>query len=567
MSEFFRELAQIFRGDRRQQWGAIALTLVICLGILLRFVNLDSKVVWIDEIHSFMRVGGYGKTALVEQFEQTIAATETRPGTLMPLEDLLQLQRPPVSQNLLTGLGATIHALATDNPQHPPVYYLAARLMAGIFGPGVSILRGTAAFFGVALIPAMGWLAWVLWRSPHISLVTMAIAAVSPFQIAYAQEAREYSLLAAMVALTTGLLVRAMDGTRRGWWTYGGAIAVGFYTHLLMGYVVVAHGVMVLAVQGWRSPVARRFGLAIAGAVATFVPWIVVYLIYFRGMGWIGRDLGFVGLLRRWAVGWTLPIFDLQILYADQLFDVAAVQDLTNLGWGWGLIALCGGLWGWSAWKLWRGARRSAFVVTALGWVPFLMLALPDVVDGGQRSTVGRFLMPVVLSLQMTLGYALGNAFKPSSRAGISSSTLTKITLVVIVMLGVGSTVGSGRSPVGWNKYTSYYDPAVADILVSGDTPLIITGAEKNGRLMSIAHYLPPLKTQPLKTAVSPTVLFIAKPAVPALPADLTQRFTNIYLYRPYAELVNGLQAQGWQLETIHAPGQLIQATPPTNES
>ncbi|MEM1427051.1 MAG: hypothetical protein AAGF75_10930, partial [Cyanobacteria bacterium P01_H01_bin.130] len=118
MSEFFRELAQIFRGDRRQQWGAIALTLVICLGILLRFVNLDSKIVWIDEIHSFMRVGGYGKTALVEQFEQTIAATETRPGTLMPLEDLLEFQRPPASQNLLTGLGTTIHALATDNPQH-----------------------------------------------------------------------------------------------------------------------------------------------------------------------------------------------------------------------------------------------------------------------------------------------------------------------------------------------------------------------------------------------------------------------------------------------------------------
>ena len=303
MSDFFRDLERVYRGDRGQRWGAIALTLVIVIGILLRFVNLDQKVVWIDEIHSFMRVGGYGKTALVEQFEQTIAATDTRAPELIPLGDLLEFQRPPDSQNLLAGLGSTIHALATDNPQHPPVYYLAARLMAGIFGPGVAILRGTAAFFGAALIPAMGWLAWVLWRSPQISLVTMAIAAVSPFQIAYAQEAREYSLLAVIVILTTGLLVRAMDGMRRGWWFYGGAIAVGFYTHLLMGYAVVAHGVMVLALpgwrSGWRSPVARRFGMAIAGAVAVFIPWIVVYLIYFQGIGWIGRDLGFLGLLRR----------------------------------------------------------------------------------------------------------------------------------------------------------------------------------------------------------------------------------------------------------------------------
>ncbi|MEM9771906.1 MAG: glycosyltransferase family 39 protein, partial [Cyanobacteria bacterium P01_D01_bin.73] len=389
MNEFLRgQWALVTRGDRWQRLGAIALGLVIVIGIALRFTNLDGKVVWIDEVHSFMRVGGYGKTALTKQLEQTVAATETRPAQIMPLSDLLQFQRPPDDQNPLAGLGATIKSLATDNPQHPPVYYLAARLMVSIFDSAIATLRGTAAIFGVALIPAMGWLAWVLWRSPRIAAVTMVIAAVSPFQIAYAQEAREYSLLAVMLVVTTGLLLRAMDGTRRGWWIYGGAIAIGLYTHLLMGYGIVAHGVMVLTLAGWRSPVARKFGLAIAGAVAVFVPWVVAYLVYFRGIGWIGRDLGIVGLLRRWAIGWTLPIFDLQSFYDDQLFDVAAVQDFTNLGWGWGLVVICGGLWGWCFWQLWRGSRRSAWVVTVLGLVPFLMLAIPDLVDGGQRSTV-----------------------------------------------------------------------------------------------------------------------------------------------------------------------------------
>ena len=72
---------------------------------------------------------------------------------------------------------------------------------------------------------------------------------------------------------------------------------------------------------------------------------MVAYLVYFRGIGWIGRDLGLIGLLRRWAIAWTLPIFDLQTLYNDQIFDVAAIQDLTDLGWGWGLVVMCGGLW------------------------------------------------------------------------------------------------------------------------------------------------------------------------------------------------------------------------------
>ncbi|MGD1850394.1 MAG: hypothetical protein ACFCBU_07225, partial [Cyanophyceae cyanobacterium] len=359
------------RGDSWQRRRAIALALVIAIGIVLRFVNLDGKVVWIDEVHSFMRVAGYGKTVLTEQLEQTIAATDTRPAQLIPLSHLLQFQRPPAGQNLFTGLGATVTALATDNPQHPPMYYLGARLMAFIFGPAIATLRGTAALFGTALIPAMGWLAWVLWRSPGVAAVTMGVTAVSPFQIAYAQEAREYSLLAVMVVLGTGFLLRAIDGARRGWWIYGAGVVVGLYTHLLMGYAIVAHGVMVLTLGGWRSPVARKFGWAIAGAIAAFIPWVVAYLVYFRGIGRIGRDLGPTSLLRRWAIGWTLPIFDLQSLYDDQLFDVAAVQDFTDLGWGWGLVGICGALWGWSVWRLWRGSRRAAWVVTALGLVPF----------------------------------------------------------------------------------------------------------------------------------------------------------------------------------------------------
>ncbi|MEM6503632.1 MAG: glycosyltransferase family 39 protein [Cyanobacteria bacterium P01_C01_bin.89] len=559
MNEFFRaQWGLLTRGDRR--WGAILLALIIAVGIALRFTNLDGKVVWIDEVHSFMRVGGYGKTALTEQLEQTVAATDTRPAHVMLLSDLLQFQRPPEDQNPLAGMGRTIKALATDNPQHPPVYYLAARLMVSIFGPAIATLRGTAAIFGVALIPAMGWLAWVLWRSPSISVVTMAVTAVSPFQIAYAQEAREYSLLGVMLVVTTGLLLRAMDGTRRGWWIYGGGIAVGLYTHLLMGYGIVAHGVMVLTLAGWRSPIARKFGLAIAGALGAFIPWMVAYLVYFRGIGWIGRDLGLIGLLRRWAIAWTLPIFDLQTLYNDQIFDVAAIQDLTDLGWGWGLVVMCGGLWIWCFWRLWKGSRRSAWVVTALGLVPFLMLALPDLVDSGQRSTVGRFLMPVVLAMQLAMGYALTPT--PPLKRGAGGDPRTALALVLVIMLSIGSTVWQGRSPTGWNKYTSYYDPAVAEILVESDHPLIITGAEKSGRLMSIAHYL-----NVKKSPVDPTVLLAAKPAVPSLPKDTVQEFQTIYLYRPYSELINSLQAQGWQLQTINAPGQLIRLGLPGNAS
>ena len=559
----------VTQDDRWKRWGMIALALAVVAGIMLRFVNLDGKVVWIDEVHSLMRVAGYGKEKVVEHLEATLAATETRPAQLVNLSDLLQFQRPPESQGLFAGLAATVQALATDNPQHPPVYYLAARLMVALFGPAITTVRGTAALFGVALIPAMGWLAWVLWRSPLIAMTTMAIAAVSPFQIAYAQEAREYSALALMMVLTTGLLLRAMDGVRRGWWWYGGAIAVGLYTHLLMGYGIVAHGVMVLGLVGWRSPVTRKFALAIIGAVVTFIPWIVTYLTYFKGIAWIGRDLGFLGLLRRWAVGWTLPMFDLQSLYHgveySRLFDVSAVEDFTNLGWGWGLIVLCGGLWGWSFWQLWRGPRRATWVVATLGLVPFLMLAIPDLLDGGQRSTVGRFLMPVVLALQLALAHGLAVNLRSRPNLRSKKFLVSYIGLVLVVMMGLSSSWLQLQSSTGWNKYSSYYDPAIAQILMESDNPLLITGAEKSGRLMSIAHYVNGVN-QDRETPFDPQVLLVNKPAVPGLFADPRYLVQTLYLYRPYGEMVDGLQANNWTLETVHGPGQLIRLIPPKHQ-
>ena len=35
--------------------------------------------------------------------------------------------------------------------------------------------------------------------------------------------------------------------------------------------------------------------ISIAGALGAFIPWMVAYLVYFRGIGWIGRDLGLIG--------------------------------------------------------------------------------------------------------------------------------------------------------------------------------------------------------------------------------------------------------------------------------
>ena len=41
--------------------------IVLTLGVFFRFVNLDKKVYWIDEVHTSLRVSGYKKTEFVDK--------------------------------------------------------------------------------------------------------------------------------------------------------------------------------------------------------------------------------------------------------------------------------------------------------------------------------------------------------------------------------------------------------------------------------------------------------------------------------------------------------------------
>ncbi len=45
----------------------LLLVIVLILGVFFRFINLERKVYWIDEVHTSLRTSGYRKTEFVEQ--------------------------------------------------------------------------------------------------------------------------------------------------------------------------------------------------------------------------------------------------------------------------------------------------------------------------------------------------------------------------------------------------------------------------------------------------------------------------------------------------------------------
>jgi mannosyltransferase len=128
-------------------------------------------------------------------------------------------------------------------------------------------IRAMSAVFAVATVPLVWWTGRRLFGA-RVALMATLLLVMNAFFVAYAQEARAYSLAAFSAALATWLLVRAMERpSARSWALYG--LAAGWlpYTYILAATLLVGHGLAVLAARDrapWRV-------LALAAVVAAIV--------------------------------------------------------------------------------------------------------------------------------------------------------------------------------------------------------------------------------------------------------------------------------------------------------
>ncbi len=171
----------------------------------------------------------------------------------------------------------------------PPFYYLVAWLWSRPFGIGEVGLRSLSALAGTASIVVVYLGAVALPLPRRAGLVAAAMAAVSPVLIWFSQDARAYSLVFLLTALSFLFFARALRAPARrnlGWWAAFSALAVA--THYFAGFVVAPEAVLLLV---WSSD-RRRVGIAVgvvAIAAALLAP-IALQQADQAHAGWIARQ-------------------------------------------------------------------------------------------------------------------------------------------------------------------------------------------------------------------------------------------------------------------------------------
>ena len=377
--------------------------LAIFVGILLRLTQLPTRAVYADEEYTQLRVAGHTARELTEKFYNGI------PVTAQVLSSYAIVEPSASPQRLLS-------SLEKEDSQHPPLFYLIELVFIKFVGNSLVSWRLLPAIFGILAIPAAYALARELFGNRHTALLAAAMFAVSPIERIYSDQAREYSLFALFILVSTLAVVRATrSNSFTAWAIYAAAATLGLYTDPIMAYVLAAHAIFILGTsRSLRSftSIGPYIG-ATAVAVLAYSPWIYEIIVHRNDITetnvWSGTSWPFLRLAAKWIFNTGTTYYDLEYL---------------NLRWGTvGLAAVS-----LAAIVAVIRAFRSADVETrwclgAAAIIPAILLVAPDIIVGQHRSTVARYGLPVFAILAIIM--ARGLVGRPFTTTIILGAALT----------------------------------------------------------------------------------------------------------------------------------------------
>ena len=477
---------------------AATVVILIALGVFFRLYGLEQKVFWHDEVYTKFFAAGYQS----HDWQTTLFT-----GQVLDVEQLQQFQR----HNPDKGIADTVRGLAQDEPQHPPGYYVLARLWVSWFGDGIATLRLLSALLGLLALPAMWWLAHELLGSRRAAWTAVVLLAVSPFSVLYAQEAREYVLWGVLTLASNAMLLRAIRRTEAGasrwaldWGAFALLTAVSLYTAFSAAAVILGQVLAICLRERMRfTRVSSSAASAMAVAALLFLPWAVVLharLEAFQAsMAW-SRDI-------------VIPRTELLALLASNLSR--PVIDLWDdaQGAAWVAVGASTVLLVAATITLLRGIPwRRAVLPLCVAGVPLLLLLVPDLLYGGIRSISARYLTPTFLMGSLAVAFLTGR----------DAARWRTALLVGVVAAGMLSCAHNARRPAVWTKGISINLPGVAEQINRSTSPLVVGNRERHnpGNLLALSTLL--------RDDASIQFLAMQDPT-PRLPPG----FEHVYLFSP----------------------------------
>ncbi len=517
--------------------------MLMVVGVLLRVVNLEQRIYWVDEVATSIRISGYTAAEVTQHL-----AT----GEPLTVEDLQRYQTVRGDRPW----GNTLQAL-TQSPEHAPLYFIMARLWAQQWGSSVAAMRSLSVVVSVVSLPAFIWLCRELCLPRRMAWFSAGLLAISPFFIAYAQEARPYSLWTLTLIVTSGALLRALRlNTLWAWSGYVVALVMMLYTSLLSVFVTLGlsiYGVFAssLITRGQLVRVTKHrrwcrhyFLGSTALGVCALVPWLVVVALRWETLHsnttWMREPMVWWARLGIWLYSLAVLIFDVPVsLDASWATAIKVAIALVVLS-----------LMGYALYTLCRTTSRQVgvFVATLTGTTPLVLIAI-DLMLNGQVSTAARYLIPCHLGFLMAIAYLFD--LKMSRSDALESRLWWQRAAIGVIGLCLMSSLSHWNEPAKYQKSRNLSNPAIATILNRTDDPVVLAEPSQTIDLLSLSYLL----DADITIQIAPTPHLIAE-----LPSDLNQT-SHLFVFNPSPDLQRSIRGdRQLRAVAVYQPQQLISA-------
>ncbi|WP_427157807.1 glycosyltransferase family 39 protein [Aliinostoc sp. HNIBRCY26] len=447
------------------------LTSILIIGIIFRFTNLDKKVYWGDETFTSLRISGYTSVELEQEISQDKIYTQ---------QDIQKYQLI----NSEKGLNDTVKGLAQEEPQFPPIYFAAARFWVHLFGNSIAVTRSLSAFIGIFIFPLTYWLCLELFDSALVGWIAIAIMAVSPVQVLYAQEARPYSLWMITVLLSTASFLRALRvKTQVSWVIYTATSVLGFYSYLLNILVVISHGIYLYIRENFRfSKIFIAYLVSAFTSFVLFLPWIVTIFINLNSLrktsDWALEDIPISGLTSEWVRNISYSFMDFWFYFTyfpKSPFNIKFATYLIPL-----LLLLV-------VYSFYFISRKTSPKIWLLLYILMIFnaipLTFPDLMIGGYRSIMARYFFPCYLGIQLSVAYLFASKIQSENGKSLQAN-IWRLGLLSLLIGGIVSCGISSQMDTWWNKRTISHDHLlIAETVNRNHNSLLIMEANKSAAI------------------------------------------------------------------------------------
>ncbi|NJR48898.1 MAG: hypothetical protein HC780_04335 [Leptolyngbyaceae cyanobacterium CSU_1_3] len=515
----------------RPMLQTLAIILLI-VGICFRFTNLGEKVFWIDEAATSFRISGYSEVEFMDSFtyDRIIGAKEFD-----------KYQQPSPEKNSLD----VIKNLAAEEPQLSPLYFVILRTWTDWFGSAIVSVRLLSVVISLLIFPCLYWLCIELFQSAQIAWMAVAIVAVSPFHVLFAQEARPYALHTLTIVLSSAVLLKAIrQPNKLNWMLYAATIASGLYSFLLFALVAIAHGIYVgireITINKFHSKkILIHYLLASAAGFIASIPWLAIVVINSSRIPQLDEtkivQKSGLAVLRDLAGGIRQIFFDLNSdAYASNIQIFAQSFDLhplTKILYPvFNLLFL--GLIGYAAYIVARKTSQQVWLfVGSIGIVGLVFLIALE-------KLLPRYSIATYLSLEILVAFLLAvKLLSPEMKR--TKKLFWRITATLLIAMGILSCYVSSQAETWWSKGNSH-DITLANIINQSPKPLIVSDAFPI-ELLSIGHYL----NEKVRLQIQSQCGFcVASPTInkPITFPKIPDTFSSLFLFLPSKTLKNELE-------------------------